>query len=69
MEHDHTLISSARRLAANGQAWAQAVNAGYQGMVAKNASPYRGGRTLSWLKVKQPNYREGERDWEPLGKS
>jgi ATP-dependent DNA ligase len=35
-------------------------------MVAKDdASPYRGGRTLSWLKVKQPNYRKGERGWEP----
>ena len=23
------------------------------------------GRTFSWLKVKQPRYREGERGWEP----
>jgi hypothetical protein len=23
-----------------------------------------GGRTLKWLKVKQPTYREGERGWE-----
>ena len=28
-------------------------------------SPYVGGRTLKWLKVKQPRYREGERGWEP----
>ena len=65
------MIFPARRLAANGlEAWAQAVSAGYEGMVAKdNASPYRGGRTLSWLKVKQPNYREGERGWEPISKS
>lgn len=28
-------------------------------------SPYVGGRTLSWLKVKQARYREGERGWEP----
>jgi bifunctional non-homologous end joining protein LigD len=71
VENDHTLIFPARRLAANGlEAWAQAVAAGYEGMVAKDdASPYKGGRTLSWLKVKQPNYREGERGWEPTGKS
>ncbi len=25
------------------------------------ASPYIGGRTLAWLKVKQPKYREQER--------
>jgi hypothetical protein len=27
-------------------------------------SPYGGGRTLKWLKVKQPKYREGERGRE-----
>src|SRR5262245_42729984 len=71
VENDHTLIFPARRLTANGlQAWAQAVAAGYEGMVGKDeSSPYKGGRTLSWLKVKQPNYREGERGWEPTGKS
>jgi len=38
---------------------------GYEGLVAKDAaSPYRAGRTLTWLKVKVPNYREGERGWE-----
>jgi ATP-dependent DNA ligase len=38
--------------------------------VAKDQqSPYIGGRTLKWLKVKQPRYREGERWWEPKGKS
>ena len=69
MESDHTLIFPARRLAANGlDAWAQAVAAGYEGIVAKDgASPHKGGRTLTWLKVKQPNYREGERGWEPTG--
>jgi bifunctional non-homologous end joining protein LigD len=71
VENDRTLIFPARRLAANGlDAWAQAVAAGYEGMVAKDeASPYRGGRTLSWLKVKVPRYREGERGWEPTGKT
>jgi hypothetical protein len=28
-------------------------------------SPYVGGRTLKWLKVKVPHYREVERGWEP----
>ncbi len=41
LESDHTLIFPARRRAANGlEAWAQAVAAGYEGMVAKDdASP------------------------------
>jgi hypothetical protein len=30
-----------------------------------NSSPYAGGRTLKWLKVKQADYRESERGWEP----
>ena len=35
---------------------------GYEGMVAKNPeSPYVAGRTLKWLKVKVPKYREEER--------
>jgi ATP-dependent DNA ligase len=39
-------------------------------LVAKDpAAPYVGGRTLKWLKVQQPKYREGERGWEPKGKS
>jgi len=37
-------------------------------LVAKDpASPYVGGRTLKWLKVKQPKYREQERGfYKPL---
>lgn len=45
-----------RRLASNGlEAWAQVVvERGYEGYVAKDeASPYLGGPTRSWLKVKQ----------------
>jgi ATP-dependent DNA ligase len=39
-------------------------------MVAKDPeSPYNGGRTLKWLKVKQSKYREGERGWEQRSKS
>jgi len=59
----HRLILPARRLANDGiTAWAEVLERGYEGMVAKDpASSYRGGRTLNWLKVKQRNYREGER--------
>jgi bifunctional non-homologous end joining protein LigD len=65
VEDDHTLIFPARRLAANGlEAWAQVVERGYEGLVAKDeASAYRGGRTLSWLKVRQRDYRVEERGW------
>jgi len=57
----------ARRLAPDGfEAWAQVLKSGYEGLVGKDeASPYREGRTLAWLKVKVPHYREGERGWEP----
>ena len=44
--------------------FAQAVAAGYEGIVGKDeSSPYKGGRTLSWLKVKQADYRTEERGW------
>jgi ATP-dependent DNA ligase len=60
-----------RRLSDDGlKAWPEAVSRDYEGLVAKDpASPYVGGRTLKWLKVQQPKYREGERGWEPKGKS
>jgi bifunctional non-homologous end joining protein LigD len=63
----HRLILPARRLADDGfTAWAEVVARGYEGLVGKDdASPYVGGRTLKWLKVKQARYREGERGWEP----
>jgi bifunctional non-homologous end joining protein LigD len=61
------LILPARRLADDGlTAWQEVLTRGYEGLVAKDpASPYVGGRTLSWLKVKQPRYREMERGWVP----
>ena len=31
----------------------------------RNSLPFVGGRTLKWLKVKQAEYRESERGWEP----
>jgi bifunctional non-homologous end joining protein LigD len=57
------MILPVRRLSSNGlKAWAQAVHKGYEGIVAKDPeSPYMGGRTLKWLKVKVPKYREVER--------
>jgi len=63
------MILPIRRLSSNGlKAWAQAVHKGYEGLVAKDPeSPYVGGRTLKWLKVKVPQYREGERGSEPKG--
>jgi bifunctional non-homologous end joining protein LigD len=51
----NNLIFSVRRLAPDGlEAWAQVVERGYEGFVAKDeASPYEGGPTRRWLKVKQ----------------
>jgi len=65
------LVWPARRLADDGlKAWQEVLERGYEGLVAKDPqSPYVGGRTLKWLKVKQPNYRDGERGWEPREKS
>ena len=37
----------------------------WEGLMAKDPQYlYVGGRTLKWLKVKVPLYREGERGWE-----
>ena len=48
------------------KAWQQVLEHGWEGLVARDAeSPYVGGRTLKWLKVKQREYREGERGWDP----
>jgi bifunctional non-homologous end joining protein LigD len=57
----HDLVLPARRLAGDGlEAWAQVLKRGYEGLVGKDeASLYVEGRTLSWLKVKVPKYREG----------
>ena len=64
------MVFAVRRLAMDGlKAWQEAVSRGFEGLVAKDPeSPYVGGRTLRWLKVKQPHYREGERGWEAKGK-
>jgi bifunctional non-homologous end joining protein LigD len=59
----HGTVFPARRLARNGlKAWQEALERGYEGIVAKDPeSPYVAGRTLKWVKVKQPKYREEER--------
>lgn len=64
---DQTAVLPARRLPGHGlEAWEQVIAQGYEGLVAKDpASKYVAGRTLQWLKVKQPQYRVGERGWEP----
>ena len=63
------LIFPARRLAAHGlKAWDEVQRRGYEGLVAKDeASPYAGGRTLSWLKVKQRDYRGAARGFQSRG--
>jgi len=57
------LVLPVRRLASDGlEAWKEVLRAGYEGLVAKDPeSPYVPGRSLRWLKVKQPAYREKER--------
>jgi bifunctional non-homologous end joining protein LigD len=62
-----SLVLPVRRLAADGlEAWTQVLERGWEGLVGKDeASPYREGRTLSWLKVKQRDYRVEERGWTP----
>jgi bifunctional non-homologous end joining protein LigD len=58
-------VHPVRRLAPNGlEAWAQVLERGYEGLVAKDERcPYVGGRTRDWLKVKQPNWTQGEHQW------
>jgi bifunctional non-homologous end joining protein LigD len=59
------LVFPVRRLAPNGlEAWAQVLESGYEGMVGKDeASPYRGGVTQSWLKVKVPGWTDPVDRW------
>jgi bifunctional non-homologous end joining protein LigD len=59
------LVLPIRRLSDDGlKAWQQVLEHGYEGLVAKDpTSPDRGGRTLSWLKVKVRDYRVIERGW------
>jgi hypothetical protein len=48
------LLLAGRRFSGSGvEAWREVEERGYEGLVAKDI----GGRTLSWLMVKQPGYR------------
>jgi bifunctional non-homologous end joining protein LigD len=60
------LLLPVRRLADDGiKAWRQVLGHGWEGLVAKDpGSPYAGGRTLKWLKVKQRDYRVRDRGWD-----
>jgi ATP-dependent DNA ligase len=60
---EQDMVLPVRRLADDEmKAWQQVIEHGYEGLVAKDPqSRYVGGRTLKWLKVKQPKYREVER--------
>jgi ATP-dependent DNA ligase len=55
-----------RRLAPDGLgAWAQVVEHGYEGFVAKDdTSPYEAGPTRRWLKVKQREWTVEEDRWK-----
>jgi bifunctional non-homologous end joining protein LigD len=57
------VLPPVRRLAGHGlKAWQEVLEHGYEGMVAKDPeSRYVGGRSLKWLKVTLPQYREVER--------
>lgn len=61
------LVLPARRLSPNGfAAWAELLHRGWEGYVAKDPeSPYVVGRTLKWLKVKQPGYCVDVRGFHP----
>jgi bifunctional non-homologous end joining protein LigD len=59
------LVFPVRRLAPDGlEAWAQVIERGYEGLVAKDdGSSYEGGPTRRWLKVKQKNWTVEEDRW------
>jgi len=59
------LVHAARRLDSNGlKAWAQVLERGYEGLVAKDErSAYVASRTRRWLKVKVEGFVESEHRW------
>jgi bifunctional non-homologous end joining protein LigD len=59
-------IFPVRRLTSNGLvAWGEVLQDGFEGYVAKDeASPYVGGVTRSWLKVKVPGWTDPEDRWK-----
>ena len=62
------LVFPVRRLAPDGlEAWAQVVERGFEGYVAKDeTSVYEGGPTRQWLKVKQKDWTDPEDRWRRL---
>jgi bifunctional non-homologous end joining protein LigD len=60
------LVLPVRRLARDGlKAWAQVIERGYEGNVAKDeASAYESGPTRQWLKVKQKGWTVEEDRWQ-----
>jgi ATP dependent DNA ligase domain len=62
---NNDLVFPIRRLAPDGlEAWAQVVERGYEGLVAKDeASAYQGAWTRRWLKVKQKDWTVAEDGW------
>jgi ATP-dependent DNA ligase len=60
-----------RRLADDGlEGWQEVLERGYEGLVMKDPeSAYVAGRSLKWIKVKQRDYRVGERGWDSRNKS
>ena len=57
-------VAVAAVLALGVNAWAQVLARGCEGLVAKDdMSRYVGGRTFSWLKVKQPNWTVPDDRW------
>lgn len=59
------LIFPVRRLAADGfEAWQEVLARGFEGYVAKDyGSPYVGGPTRRWLKVKHRDWTIGDERW------
>jgi ATP-dependent DNA ligase len=60
------LVFPVRRLAPDGlAAWKQVIERGFEGYVAKDeASPYEGGATRRWLKVKQKDWTDAGDRWQ-----
>jgi len=63
---DADLVLPVRRLAQNGlDAWSEVIARDCEGLVAKDeTSPYEGGPTLRWVKVKQKSWTDAEDRWQ-----
>jgi bifunctional non-homologous end joining protein LigD len=63
---DADLVLPVRRLARNGlEAWSEVIARDCEGLVAKDeTSPYQGGPTQRWVKVKQRGWTEAQDGWK-----